>query len=792
MAIGGVGPEGTSAPIRLGVDADGSNAPITFVLTLAATTTTRTATTSAPIVVSSDGAEVWTAYPDGDLVSIVDGRGAGRLAQAHVAGRPASVAMTPDGALVLVACPTCNQLVVLDRATKKTLQVFGEAEGIGREPRNVVVSPDGARAYVSAYVGDRVTALDRVAGGFRVAGSVAVGRRPVGMAVTPDGSTLLVAHFLPHGPVEDNGGFVSIVATDSLTEAGTAELRDDANVAEASCLSMVSAFAGYSGEELSFEASPTQLAGVFLAPGGGEAWVPALRVAGFPILEGNVAALGFQFATLGASSPMMLFPLDTRDARHAAFRRVASVVDITDRAPEFLRCYPGLDDVEAVRAQPGANAGELQFAGVTIPSQATQLADSGAARFVAWSRGGRRALVLSYLADELLVLDGATHSPTSLHHLTLSGSNPIGLAVSPDGSRGFVAYENSPFVSVLDLSALADERALPLPGIIPYRLDPGAPAGQGAAIITFQMLVRGIAGVPDLPPVSELGAVPLVDVDPMDPTLRRGKILFTSSNPDKYPTLTDSREAACAACHPNGGNDGTAWSTMEGERRTIGLWGGVAGRGWLHASATHRSADDFATSIVHDRLGGSGLSADDERALAGYLAHGIPSVQRPAVDESLAERGKTIFMSACAHCHDGSDGGGGHADGASALGGGAGDGPSLYDVGTATDWAHVTLGAAYTHLFPPTARNLFDLLRGDRALGSADPVQQTLQFAPRADRPRGQFKAASLTDAWEDNVYFHDARFTTLDEVVAFFDMELGLSLDAGDQRALVEYLKTR
>lgn len=794
LTVGGIGPEGVSARLRLAVDADGSGAPITLTLTLAATTTTRVATTSAPLAITPDGAEVWAAVPDADRVSVVASAGDLRVGSIAVAGRPSSVALTPDGQLALVACPTCNQLVVIDRATRKTVQIFGEDEGIGREPRQVVVSPDGTHAYVSAYVGDSVTILERRGDRFLVTAQVPLGRRPLGMSLPPDGQTVYVAHFLPHGPIEDNGGWVSVVDPAAAAEVTTAELRDDGDVTEATCLTMVAAFAGATGEDLSFEATPTQLAGVFLAPGGGEAWVPALRVAGFPILEGNVAPLGLEFATLGANSPMMLFPLDTRSPRAAAFRRSAGVIDITDRAESFLDCYPGLDDVEAVRAEAGANAGEQQYAGVTIPSQATMLSESGAARFVGWTRGGRRALVLSYLADELLVLDAASHSPTTLRHFMLPGSNPTGIVVTPDGKKGYVSYENSPFLSVLDLSAYAPDAAgaLPEPAIVPYRLDPGAPAGQGAAIITFLMLVRGIDGVPELPPVSATAQVALVDKDPMDPTLRRGRILFTSSNPDKYPTLTGSREAACAACHPNGGNDGSAWSTMEGERRTIGLWGGIGTRGWLHASATHRSAVDFATSIVKERLGGSGLDPGDVDALSQYLARGIPTLQRPATDATRVARGQALFTANCVSCHRGEDGGGGNRDPNDPYGGGLASGPALADVGSASDWAHVTLGAAYTKLFPPAARDTFDLLRGDRELGPNDPVEQTLMFDPRPERARGDLKPATLVDVWENGFYFHDARFTDLADVVAYFDGRFGLGLGSDDQQAIVEYLKSR
>jgi YVTN family beta-propeller protein len=789
IPMGGVAPRGV-ARLKVGFDLAPSGGPISFAIDIDGTRTTRASTTSSPIVASPDGAEVWAVQSDADVVSILDTASDARVAQVRTPGKPSSVALTPDGALALVACSSCNQVTVIDRKKRTVVQVIGEAEGIGRDPKNVVVAPDGSRAYVSSYVGDTVTALERVGAAFRVVKSIPVGRRPVGMSVTPDGATLFVAHYLPRGKIADNGAWVSIVATDSLAEVAQAELRDDGNTKEAACLAQVTAFQGYPAEKLSFEASPTQLAGVFLTPSGDVGWVPGLRVAGFPILEGDVSQLGFQFAALGANSPAMLFPLDTRDARHAGFRRVSGVVDITDRDEGFLRCTPALDDTEAVRAEPGATKDELQFAGVTIPSQATLLGDTGVSRFVGYTLGGRRALVLSYVADEIAVFDAATHSPTSLRNFLLSGSNPIGIAVTPDGRKGYVAYENSTFASVLDLSAYATS-PLPLPTIVPYRLDAGAPAGQGAAIITFQMLTRTVRGIPDAPSIRELTQVPLVDADAMDPLMRRGRVLFSSSNPIKYPTLTGSRQASCASCHPNGGNDGTAWSTMEGERRTIGLWGGLAGRGWLHASATHRSGIDFATTIVKERLGGTGLSDPDVNALSEYLARGIPTVQRPRVDSGLAARGAAIFARSCASCHAGADYGDGRVDPADRFGGGEGDAPPLHDVGTATDWASVTLSDAYTHLFPPTAKRVLDALRGDRDLGPNDYVQTTLKFTPRPERKRGFFKASSLVNTYENVVHFHDGRFTELSEVVDYFDALLSLGLSTDDRVALVEYLKT-
>ena len=98
---------------------------------------------------------------------------------------------------------------------------------------------------------------------------------------------------------------------------------------------------------------------------------------------------------------------------------------------------------------------------------------------------------------------------------------------------------------------------------------------------------------------------------------------------------------------------------------------------------------------------------------------------------------------------------------------------------------------AYTHLFPPVAKKVLDALRGDRALGPDDYVEQTLKFTGRPARPRGRLKVPPLIDVYDHATYFHDARFTSLEQVVDYFDTNLALSLSAGDRADLVAYLRT-
>ena len=161
--------------------------------------------------------------------------------------------------------------------------------------------------------------------------------------------------------------------------------------------------------------------------------------------------------------------------------------------------------------------------------------------------------------------------------------------------------------------------------------------------------MRGVC--PELPAVSETGTIRLLDTDPMDPLMRRGRTLFASSNPDKYPTLTEHREGGCVICHGDGGNDGSMWVMIDGERRTMSLRGGVGGRGWLKAKATNRDAREIADQFSRELLGGSGLSDPDLDALATYLAWGIPRLQAPPTDPQQVALGAALFAQHCSACH---------------------------------------------------------------------------------------------------------------------------------------------
>jgi len=784
IRAGGIGPEGLS---RVAVVLTEPADAVELEVTVRSAVTSRLAHSSSPIAMTPDGSEVWALFEDADTVAVIDTATAERVAQIEVPDGPSSLAISPDGAHVLVASHRGNFVTVIDRAKREVIQSLGVADGIGHEPRHLVIAADGTHTFVSDYVDDKIVRLLRRGDRYEVDGSVTVGRRPAGLSVSPDGDTVVVAHYLPRGKIRRNEAWVSAVDGEAMKLIGDVPIHDDFNEDRVKCLAEVF---GVQPSRLTMEGVATALAGVFLSPSGAVGWVPGMRVSPGPVMEigPDHQDLGpFTSGARGRFSPAFLFMFDAREPGKVEGMRSSGVLDIPNVNMGYVECAEPELDIEFTTATP-LDGGLQVNQGVASPNGFAGLSEQGRMDFLAFSRGSRRAFALSSLADELTVYDATTLHPVTKRHLLLSGSNPHGMVVSPDGKRSYVSYRGSTYVSVLDTSAYADE--LPEPGYVPFQFAQIPELGAAQSPITSRWLVRDVSAVPELPAIEEVGQVVLVDVDPLDEVERLGKTLFHSSSPVKYPQLTTSRQAACATCHPDGGSDGSGWATVEGERRTMSLRGGVAGRGWLHASGTHQGIVEFAASVIEQRLGGA-PDAETVDALAKYVAFGIEKLQPPTVDETLAAAGEKVFAAKCSGCHQGATFGSGAPDPADEWGGGLDSGPQVYDVGTRSESAGMLFGNFFESIFPQSQSEMLKLLRGDRDLGSSDPLQPILDFDPRPDRKAGELKAPSLVGIWDQVVFFHDGRYDNLGDVIDHLDENLGLGLSADDKKAVIEYLRT-
>ena len=85
---------------------------------------------------------------------------------------PSGIAVTPDGATLLVANRESDSVSVIDVATRKETRRIA----VGTHPFGLTLSPDGTRAYTANVLSDDVSAIDIAAG--RETGRVKTGQRP--------------------------------------------------------------------------------------------------------------------------------------------------------------------------------------------------------------------------------------------------------------------------------------------------------------------------------------------------------------------------------------------------------------------------------------------------------------------------------------------------------------------------------------------------------------------------------------------------------------------------------------
>ena len=799
LEIGGVAPHGVTRLI-VGIGTKGQS-PLTelgetlleFDVRIHGQATKFTATSAARVALTSDDAEVWSTVGDANAVLVTDTAAAKTVASIAVAGEPRGMAITPDDQYALTVAPKCNQLVVIDRAQRKVVQRFSEADGIGREPVEVVLSPDGARAYVSSFVGDALAVFERRSEGFAHVKTLETGRRPTGLSVSPDGSAVYVAHLLPRGSMPENEAWISVYDTQSLELlTDQAAIPDGGNPEYTACLKQLPMFADYEPYDLQMEGPYSMLRGTFLNPSGTEALVPGMVLVPFLMFEGDMEAAGIN-RKIGRITTSNILPFDTRTPAKTHAHQLDSIFDIRDRDLEYQRCANHNANMEFPNTwYPEGRPGILTSNGAMHPTGETGLKQTGQVRSITYTRGGRRALLVSYSSDELVAVDPNTHHSLATGHFMLSGSNPVGMVLTRDGRTGYVAYANSLFLSVIDTSYYAQPQ-LPRPAYVPFWISKKLVPQASASLVSYGRVTRDVRDVDAVPPIKETGQIVLLDEDPMDPVMRRGRTLFASSNPDKYRGLTSHHEGGCTICHGDGHNDGSMWVMADGERRTMSLRGGVGSRGWLKAKATNRDAREVADTLTRWLLGGTGLSESDLDALGTYVAWGIPRLQAPVTDPELVAAGKLLFDDACTKCH---------VDAFTQLAqrdelpefGGSGEPAVLHDVGTRVDYAGASMGKAHQDLFKrvPVFGEVFTAVSGDRAFTEDDVVFTLLKSKPRPNRSAEEFKAPSLVNVWDNALFFHDGRFHELRQAVQYMvDMKKNLDYDEPQVDALVEYLRT-
>jgi cytochrome c553 len=257
--------------------------------------------------------------------------------------------------------------------------------------------------------------------------------------------------------------------------------------------------------------------------------------------------------------------------------------------------------------------------------------------------------------------DRAAHLPLNDQEIFASPvNNPVAAVPSPGNTTLYVVLAGSNLVEVVDIT----DRAAPrLVTFLPTGANPRgiALSRDGTTGYVMDYLGRSVT-VLDLARLKRVATIPVTN-ETLDPEVLRGKILFHNAS---NPRISGQSWVSCASCHADGGTDTVTWMFPDGPRQTPPLWNS-AQTGPFHWSAALdelHDVEDTIHTIQHGiglapgaeppllGLPNAGRSADLD-ALAAFMAQGIraPAVPQPTTD--LA-RGRALFVAAgCASCHGG-------------------------------------------------------------------------------------------------------------------------------------------
>ncbi len=142
------------------------------------------------LALSADGSKLVTANQTSNSVTLVDAA-AGRVLDEIVTGdKPAGVAVSRDGSIIVVTHWYGYDLAVI-RNEGERMKITGRVK-LGAEPRGVVLSADGKTAYAAVGAANEVVRVDLAA--LAVTGRLTVGREPRGLAISADGATILAGN----------------------------------------------------------------------------------------------------------------------------------------------------------------------------------------------------------------------------------------------------------------------------------------------------------------------------------------------------------------------------------------------------------------------------------------------------------------------------------------------------------------------------------------------------------------------------------------------------------------------
>ena len=562
---------------------------------------------------------------------------------------PVSGAIAATKTKLLIAAEDHDQLLVLDRATKKVEQRIE----VGDAPAHVIVLADGSAAVTTRY-GNSVDIVDVNAGA--LVKSIPVGVEPFGLtelaggklAVVLAGEASLAVVDVKAGTVEQkikladrDPRAVALLADGSLyvthmATAAVSHVRLDSGAVTLVSATTRNDFGPHlAAEHLRSVTVDDKTNTVLIAhtqantdtvrapiddpsqPTGGQN-------CGYDGCQQELGAVEPAITEIDPGSDQVLIP--TPGANNQG--QQGFVNGGMDSAGPCMDCFPGGFNVTP-NPPSVLNPHEQRFVG-------TQIANPAA---LALFDGGRGQIIVNLGSKNALLLKRTLTGLSSDVIATVKlGNGAQSIAISDDGKLAYVWNQFDLSVSEIELPMVDD-------GV--DTASKFVPDGSGKPVASAEL---GI--VPEL--AAKTTVLPIEDALPVEASI--GRKMFHDA--------TDSRIAAnaavsCAHCHPDGRADGRTWQFVFGPRNTPQLGGSILDTAPFHWPGDVPTVADLNTMTVLPFMGGTGLDAGSFSYIAAYIGQvrAAPSIVdvEPTLTEQEA-RGEALFTSdatQCSVCHAG-------------------------------------------------------------------------------------------------------------------------------------------
>ena len=514
------------------------------------------------VTVSPNGRTLYVSDHTAGCVTHLDATSGTILGETALFAQPQGIALSADGKTLYVAERKAHTIARIDTAHRN---VVGRIP-IGAWPGALVLAEKAGRAYVCNR-GDHSVSVVELATGSRLH-EIKVGREPAFAAITSDESRIVVANFLPDG-------------------AGTdADLAADLSILDTQAMREIA--------RVKLPPGSTALAGVWASPDG--MWAYAVHALGrfqFPITkleEGWVHAFALSIFDLRRNKRLATVLLDSLTLGAAD---PWAVLGSSDGNTVWVS-HRGAHEISIL------NISLLhELLSGKVPQEIADRKEGG--RDNIWVRIQKDKGQIDQLGSDLsaLPLAGVIRRTYS------GGQGPMGLALSPDGRRLYVANYYSGSIAVLN-------------------------AFQGDILSVFP-----------------IGKQPPADA------IRRGEIYFHDA------TRCYQHWHSCATCHLDGGRvDGLPWDFprdgIDNAKDVISLVNLLHTEPYnrLATRATARFCMESGVMVSH-QVTPAPKEVEDLLAYVGSLtAEGNPNL--PTFIDA-AKRGKVLFdgKAECSRCHSG-------------------------------------------------------------------------------------------------------------------------------------------